>query len=114
MDLSALHQTCFDALSHDPAKDCNEELLAPALARFAQDAVIRNYVVQAITQEPHVIESFRYNPHQLSFAAYVVQKQQQHHLHDNDWIFRNIAFGTIKFGDHGAYKIEIQRPVNSP
>src|SRR5258708_21734848 len=75
MDLSALYQTCSDALRHDTAEECNENILPPALAGFAQDAVIRNRVVQAITQKPHVIESFRDNPHQLSFATHVIQKQ---------------------------------------
>jgi hypothetical protein len=78
---------CSDALRHDPAEECNEDLLPPALAGFAQYAVIRNRVVQAITQEPQVIESFRDNPHPLSFAAHVIQKHQQHHLHDDNWIF---------------------------
>ena len=64
-----------------------ERVLAPALASFAQDAVIGDRVIQAVTQEPHIIEPFRDDSHQLSFATHVVQKQQQHHLHDHHWIF---------------------------
>src|SRR6266404_8934707 len=112
MNLRALDQTCSDALGYDPAKKCNENLLAPALAGFAQDAVIRNYVVQAITQEPHVIESFRHNSYQLSFAAYVVQEQQQHHLHDDHRIFGNVTFDTVKLYDILPHKIQFQPLLN--
>src|SRR6266478_4194477 len=113
MDLSALYQTCSNALRHDPAKEYNEDFLAPALAGFAQDAVIRNYVVQAITQEPHVIESFRYNSYQLSFAAYVVQEQQQHHLHDDHRIFGNVTFDPVKLYDLLPHKIQFQPLLNA-
>ena len=57
--------TLLDAMSEEPFKD----LRFPALARLAQHTVIGDLVLEAIAEEPEIIQAQRHNPDQLALAT---------------------------------------------
>ena len=52
VNFAPFDQAGFYALLHHSAKERNKYFFAPALARLAQDTVIRNLIIQSIAKEP--------------------------------------------------------------
>jgi len=67
-------------------KEFFKRFFAPAGAGFTEHAVIGNFIVQPVAQEPEIIEALGNNVHQLAFAGDIVPEQKKHHLQKNDWI----------------------------
>src|SRR5215469_6354775 len=71
MDLASIDQPRAYTLCNYLTKERHKHLLTPSFPCFAQDAVIRNRVVQPVTQKPHIVEAFWDDAHQQT-----LQRQQ--------------------------------------
>ena len=58
VDFFPVDQTGFDAEAHGFHEEFFEEFAAPAFAGFGEDAVVGDFVVEAVAEEPEVIEAF--------------------------------------------------------
>jgi hypothetical protein len=75
--------------------------------------VIRNLVVQPITQEPEVIELLGDDSHQFAFTLDIIQEQQQPHAKDNFGRYRFIIPATRGVGYSLTDKAQVQHRIDS-
>ncbi len=65
MDFAPVDQTGFHALPHGLHERLLEDGLAPTAAGFAENTKVGNRVLQAVAQEPQIIQPLRQPFHQL-------------------------------------------------
>ena len=56
-------------------KELIENRFAPPLSRFRQDAMIRDFIIEPVSEEPEIIDSQWDLSHQLAFASQVIDEE---------------------------------------
>ncbi len=109
VELASFDQPCLQALLHALAKEPGKDFWPPAPPRLGQDAVIGNLVFQAVAEEPQIVDPQRNDPHQLPLAAHIIPEEQEHHLHHQHRIDRDVALAPVRGGDFFAHELQLDR-----
>src|SRR5450432_3664383 len=70
--------------------------------------MVRDLVLQPVTQEPEVIHSLRHDLHQFPLTGHIIEKKQEHQLQDHFGIDRDVPLLPITMRDLGSDKAKVQ------
>ena len=69
--------------------------------------MIGNLGIEAVPEEPEVIQTLRQHPHQLALALHVVEEEQEHELEDYFRISGDVAVVAVAMRHFLAHEAEV-------
>ena len=107
VQLLSPYQSSFDAQFHNALEEQLEHFQSKTFTNFAQAAVIGDWLIHVITDEPTMCQVEIDRLHQLSFRADPFEKSDELELEENHWINGCTSDVGVELGCQFTDKTEI-------